>query len=230
MKDSLRIAVVDDDPQWGGFVVSLLAGQGYDVIRFPSAGKFFDALLKTRFALTVLDMNLPGMHGREIIRVLRVNPETRRMLIVGLSDREVQSFDAVEALNAGADEYLPRPVDAEFLAARVAALLRRREEGAEPDPERLCIGSLVVLLDRQEVNVGGKRVALTDLEFRLLVYFLRNANRVLTRPLMLDQVWGVKTPMNTRTVDKHVESLRRKLGEAGKRFETVVKVGYLLKV
>ncbi len=230
MKDRLKIAVVDDDPKWVAFVASLLNRQGHEVTRFSSAGKFFDSLVKTHFSLLVLDMNLPGMHGREIIRVVRVNPETRRMLIVGLSDCEVQSSHAVEALNAGADEYLPKPVDVEFLAARVAALLRRHQESKEPDAERLCVGSLVVLPAQQEASVAGKKVALTNLEFQLLLYFLRNANRVLTRQLILDQVWGIKTPMDTRTVDKHVESLRRKLGDVGKRFETVVKVGYLLKV
>ena len=82
----------------------------------------------------------------------------------------------------------------------------------------------------QEVKLDGRAVVLTNMEFQLLLHFLRNANRVMTRPLLLDAVWGVKAPMETRTVDKHVESLRRKLGDFGRRFETVVKVGYLLSV
>ncbi|HAM36329.1 MAG TPA: hypothetical protein DEB40_03965 [Elusimicrobia bacterium] len=225
-----RIAVVDDDPEWGDFVVFLLGKRGYEVTHFSSAGKFFDALVKNRFILVVLDMRLPGMHGREVIRVLRANPETRDLVIVGVSAEDVRSAEAVAALNVGADEYLNKPVDAEFLAARVEALLRRASDRSVREPERLCVGDLVVFSERQEVTIKGQSASLTNLEFKLLDYFLRNANRVLTRQLMLEQVWGVKTPMDTRTVDKHVEALRRKLGDFGKRFETVIKVGYVLKV
>ena len=230
MTAKIKIAVVDDDAAWGAFARTLLKVNNYDVSHFSSAGKFFDALIRGKFFLTVLDMNLPGMHGREVIRVLRANPETRTMLVVGVSSDEVRSADAVAALNAGADEYLTKPVDPEFLSARIAALLRRSREKAESEPERLCVGPLVVIPDRQEATVQGQPVALTNLEFQLLVYFLRNANRVLTRQLILEQVWGIKTPMDTRTVDKHVESLRRKLGDFSKKLETVIKVGYSLKI
>ena len=204
--------------------------QGHEVSGFSTAGKFFDALIKSRFVLAMLDMRLPGMDGREIIRVLRANPETRNMLILGMSASDVRSSDAVAALNLGADEYLTKPLDADFLVARIAALLRRRRDPTAMGPERICVDSLTVVPDRHEVRVDGKEAVLTDLEFRLLIYFIRNANRVLTRQLMLEQVWSVKAPIDTRTVDKHVESLRRKLGRFGARFETVVKVGYCLKV
>ncbi|MFA6003974.1 MAG: response regulator transcription factor [Elusimicrobiota bacterium] len=230
MSAKVKIAVVDDDPEWGDFVVFLLKGQGYDVSQFPSAGRFFDSLIKNRYVLVVLDMRLPGMHGREVIRVLRSNPETRNLLIVGVSGEDIQSTHAVEALNVGADEYLSKPVDAEFMVARVGALLRRTAERVAPEAERICVGPLTVAPDQQSAQMEGKSVTLTNLEFQLLVYFLRNMNRVLTRQLILEQVWGVKTPMDTRTVDKHVESLRRKLGDFGKRIETVIRVGYSLKV
>jgi two-component system alkaline phosphatase synthesis response regulator PhoP len=226
-----KIAVVDDDPEWGDFVSCLLKPRSLKTSCFPTSGKFFDSLIKTSYELVVLDMHLPGMHGREVIRVLRANPQTRRMLIVGVSGEEIGSADAVSALDAGADEYLSKPVDAEFLAARITALLRRAgDHGAGgPEPERITLGALSIEPDQQQVRVDGKAVVLTNLEFQLLLYCVRNVNRVLTRPLILEQVWGVKTPMDTRTVDKHVESLRRKLGPFGKKFETVVKVGYCLK-
>jgi len=230
MTGNHSIAVVDDDADWCEFVGLLLKRQGYEASLFASAGKFFDALIKNRYVLVILDMRLPGMHGREVIRVLRANPETRDMLIVGVSGSDVRSPDAVAALNAGADEYLAKPVDVDFLTARITALLRRSADRVTTEAERICVGPLVVVPDQQQVSLNGKDVVLTNLEFQLLVYFLRNANRVLTRQLMLEQVWGVKVPMETRTVDKHVESLRRKLGDFGKKFETVVKVGYSLKV
>jgi len=225
-----KIAVIDDDPESCELVRFLLKAQGHEVSSFGTAGKFFDALIKMRYALVVLDMRLPGMDGREIIRVLRANPETRGMLIVGMSAADIRSEDAVAALNLGADEYLTKPVDADFLVARVASLLRRSSDGASTEPERISVGQLLVIPDRHEASVSGKKVPLSSLEFQLLTYFLRNPNRVLTRQLILDQVWGVKTPLETRTVDKHVESLRRKLGKFGERIETVIKVGYSLKV
>jgi DNA-binding response OmpR family regulator len=223
-----KIAIVDDDPECCALVRLWLKDQDYEISCFATAGRFFDALLKNRYMLVLLDMHLPGMDGREIIRVLRANPQTKRMLILGIADGGTRSADAVAALNLGADEYLTKPMDADFLVARVAALLRRRGDPTA-ETERICVDSLVVVPDRREVTVDGKAVALTDLEFRLLVYFLRNANRVLTRHLVLDQVWGIKTPIDTRTVDKHVESLRRKLGRFSVRFETVVKTGYCFK-
>jgi DNA-binding response OmpR family regulator len=225
-----RIAVVDDDPECCELLRLLLKDQGYEISCFATAGKFFDALIKGRYALAVLDMRLPGMDGREIIRVLRANPETRRMLIIGMSASDTRSADAVAALNLGADEYLAKPMDADFLVARIAALLRRSGDSTSAAPEQFCVDSLKVVPERQEVTVDGKEAILTDLEFRLLVYFLHNANRVLTRQLMLDEVWGVKVPLETRTVDKHVESLRRKLGRFGARFSTVIKVGYVLEI
>ena len=228
MSEKNALAVLDDDPDWGKHTLTLLRAQGHNATLFLSAGKFFDALIKNRFALLILDMNLPGMPGSEIIRVLRVNPETRRMLIIGVSGEAVRRPEVIAAFEAGADEYLTKPVDADFLAARIAALLRR--SAAPPEPESLKVGPLVVVPDSQEVKLNGRAVILTNMEFQLLLHFLRNANRVMTRPLLLDAVWGVKAPMETRTVDKHVESLRRKLGDFGRRFETVVKVGYLLNV
>ncbi len=225
-----RIAVVDDDSECCDRICLLLKEQGHEVSCFSTAGKFFDALANIRYVLTVLDMNLPGMDGKEIIRVLRANPEARRMLILAMSGSEKRSADAVAALNLGADEYLTKPVDADFLVARVAALLRRRGDHSSVGPESIRIDILTVVPERREVAVDGKVAILTDLEFRLLDYFLHNVNRVLTRQLLLDQVWGMKERIDTRTVDKHVESLRRKLGRFGVRFETVIKVGYVLKV
>ncbi|MBI4677634.1 MAG: response regulator transcription factor [Elusimicrobia bacterium] len=181
-------------------------------------------VLDDRYAMVMLDMRLPGMHGLDVIRVLRGNPETRDMLVFAVSGGE----DADAALGAGADDYLAKPADAEVLAARIAALLRRSDDGAARQPERFRVGPLLVVPDQREATLGGKGVDLTALEFRLLVYFLRNANRVLTRQIVLEQAWGAQAPMDGRAVDEHVESLRRKLGDFGGRFETVIQTGYTL--
>lgn len=224
-----RIAVVDDDPEWAQLLLRVLKGGGYEVSHFGTPGRFFDSLLKAKPDLVLLDMQLPGMHGREVIRVLRANDATRGLLVVAVSAHDRHSADAVKAFECGADEYLPKPVDPDLLLARLAALLRRGV-GVPLADDRLTLGALAVSPESREVALDGRVLELTNMEFELLCHFLRNPNRVLTRGLILESVWGTVPDMNTRTVDKHVETLRRKLGPYGSKIETVVRVGYMLKV
>ena len=224
-----KIAILDDDPDWGELHLRMLKGSGFEAVHYSTPGRFFDALLKSKPDLLLLDMQLPGMHGREVIRVLRANQEVRALLIVAVSAHDVKSEHAVKALEAGADEYLAKPVDQDLLIARISALIRRGCSNAGVRQELLSAGPLSISLDQHAVTLKGKPVELTRLEFDLLTAFVRQPNRVLTRSLVLETVWGGEASMGTRTVDKHVESLRKKLGPFGKRLETVVRVGYVLK-
>lgn len=224
-----RIAVVDDDADWAQLLLRILKTGGYDVVHFGTPGRFFDSLLKNKPDLILLDMQLPGMHGREVIRVLRANDATKGLLVVALSAHDRESADAVKAFECGADEYLPKPVDQDLLLARLAALLRRGV-GRPLADDRLVVGALVIIPERREVRLQERPIELTNMEFELLCYFVKNPNRVLTRSLILESVWGGSPDMNTRTVDKHVETLRRKLGPFGSQIETVVRVGYILKI
>lgn len=222
------IAVVDDDPEWTALIAHLLKGGGYQTSHYATPGKFLDSLVRGVPDLTVLDMQLPGMHGREVIRVIRGNESTRRLLIVAVSGHDIGSAEAIKAFESGADEYLAKPVDGELLLVRIAALLRRGA-GAAVAQSALRCGELTLLAEQRRVTVDGREIALTHLEFDLLAYFVRQAGRVLTRGLLLESVWSGDPAMNTRTVDKHVETLRRKLGAFGARLETVIRVGYVLK-
>lgn len=223
------VAVVDDDPELGDFLQVLLKSNGFMVALYPSPGRFLDSLGAVRPDLVVLDMQLPGMDGREVIRVLRSNPQTRGVFIIAISGEQRKTSDVVSGLQVGADEYLLKPLDSDMLLARIQALLRRGPAAPSPE-EELRAGSLAVLLESRQVRLNGREVRMTRLEFDLLVYFLRNSNRVLTRGLILQSVWGSDPGLSTRTVDKHVESLRRKLGAGRIHIETVVRVGYMLKL
>lgn len=225
---SARVAVVDDDKEMLALLGLVLGKSGYDVKTYPTPGRFFDALAKSRPDVCVLDMHLPGMDGRDVIRVLRANAETKIMPIVAISAVARSTADVVQGLELGADEYLAKPVDLDLLVARIAVLLRRAPSGA-PAAETMRYGDVTVFPEEHRVRVGTADVSLTHLEFKLLIYFLKNPNRVLTRGLMLEKVWGTGPDLSTRTVDKHVESLRRKLPAFGARVETIIRVGYLFR-
>lgn len=224
-----KIAIVDDDPDWGELWLLLLKGGGYGAVHYATAGRFFDALAKARPDIVILDMRMPGINGLEAIRILRGNQETRRILIVAVSGHDVSSEHAVKAFEAGADEYLAKPVDQNLLLARLGSLLRRAPGERSGAGERLVLGPLAILPEERVARLGEREMTLTHLEFDLLLYFARQPDRVLTRSLILETVWGGNPDMNTRTVDKHVESLRRKLGPLGQSLETVIRVGYVLK-
>ena len=169
----------------------------------------------------VLDIGLPDMDGFEVCRRIRSGS---RVPILMLTARDEEP-DRVSGLELGADDYLTKPFSPRELVARVKAVLRR----AEPwlDEAKLSMRDVVVDRDAREVRVAGEAVALTAREFDLLSILLGNPDRVLTRELLLDRVWGLAFPGGTRTVDMHVASLRRKLGRP-ELVQTVRGVGYKL--
>ena len=225
---SAVIAAVDDDPEMLDLLKLVLGKEGFKVNAYPTPGKFFDGVMKSKPSVCLVDVQLPGMDGREIIRVLRSNAETRDVCIIAMSSAAKTPQDMVRGLENGADEYFPKPLDMELLLARIKNLLARSGGRAAPPPDVLRWGPLEVFPDEHAVKVSGKSVPLTRLEFRLLETFLRQPERVLARSWLLETVWA-SPGAATRTVDKHVEALRKKLPVLGERLETVVGVGYLFR-
>ncbi|OGR90139.1 MAG: hypothetical protein A2V88_10705 [Elusimicrobia bacterium RBG_16_66_12] len=226
---SARIAVVDDDAGMLELLSLVLDKAGYKVRAYPTPGRFFDGVLKTKPDLCLIDVQLPGMDGREVIRVLRANAETRKTVLIAMSAHATRSSDAAMGLEIGADEYMTKPLDMDFLLVRISGLLARSREGAPSGPEVVRWGALSVVPDEHRVTLGGQDVPFTRLEFQLLLAFLSQPNRVLARSWLLQTVWQASPGIATRTVDKHVESLRKKLPPFGKKVETVVGVGYLFR-
>lgn len=228
-----KVAVVDDDPEMLQLLSMLLIKEGYDVKTFPSPGKFLDSLEKSKPDLCVLDMHMPGIHGREVIRILRQNEATKRLPIVAMSAVARSTPEVILGLDLGADEYMPKPLDLELLVVRIDGLLKRaggNSAASSPAPsEKLRYGDVIVFLEEHRVTVDDLDVALTNLEFKLLVFLLRHPNRVATRGMLLEKVWGSNPDVSTRTVDKHFESLRKKIPIVGARVETVIRVGYLFR-
>ena len=186
----------------------------------------------TRFDAALLDLSLPDMDGLDVLRIIRQDP-THKGLPVLLVTARSEEIDRVLGLELGADDYISKPFSTRELSARLRAILRRAgppgaSAGAEPQPQ-LAYGPITVDLDMHTVRVEGQLVDLTRREFELLVYFLRNPRRVLTREKILQQVWGLEYLGESRTIDAHVRRVRAKLGEsAASHIETLVGVGYRL--
>jgi two-component system OmpR family response regulator len=167
------------------------------------------------------------MDGREVVRVLRRNPETRSLPIIMVSGVEKEPSHVVQGLNDGADEYLTKPVQGDPLLARLASLLRRASSNGGTEREEIwSVGRLTLRPEQRTASLDGDAIELTRLEFDVLAFFVRHPNRVLTRQMLLQEVWQQPPGLATRTVDKHIENVRKKLGKLGERIETVINVGY----
>jgi DNA-binding response OmpR family regulator len=221
-----RILVVDDESDIAGLIKHTLERSGDVEVTIVGTG---DAALKSVFDsppdLMILDLNLPVLSGSEVCRLLRAKPATAQLPIIMLTARTGES-DRVSGLDLGADDYITKPFSVRELAARVRAVLRRKQGGAEPPPQVYQMGRLFADFDAVMVSVDGDPVRLTRREFELLECLVENRNRVLSRDRLLERVWGYDHYVETRSVDVHVGRLRSKLRTVGRQIETVVGLGY----
>lgn len=175
--------------------------------------------------LVILDLNLPAVPGDDICRILRQRPDTAQLPIIMLTARTSES-DRVSGLDLGADDYVTKPFSLRELAARVRAVLRRRQGPADAKQSAYQGKHLSADFDAVSIAVDGTHVRLTRREFELLRYLVENKNRVISRDRLLERVWGYDRTIETRSVDVHVGRLRAKLGAAADQIETVIGLGY----
>lgn len=217
------IYLVEDDASIRELVVYALNNSGFQAVGFDTPSAFWQALAQQTPELILLDIMLPEEDGLQILRKLRQSPTTRRTPVIMLTAKGSE-YDKVIGLEAGADDYIPKPFGMMELIARVKALLRRVDD--RPAAESYQAGSLTVCPERHLVEVEGRQVTLTLKEFELLCMLMKNRNMVLTRDQLLNQIWGYSFDGENRTVDVHIRTLRQKLGSAGDVIETVRGVGY----
>lgn len=218
-----RIAVVEDDEDLAFTLTYNLKKDGrYDVERFGGGLVAMDDLLVRPPDLVVLDLNLPDVDGLTICRELRKHEETRRIPIIMLTAR-VEERDKLLGFELGADDYVTKPFSMKELLARIAAHLRRASSPESPD-DVFEDGRLRIDRARHTVDVHGTQVHLTKKEFDLLWLLIRSGGRVVSRETILSRLWDYAADIETRTVDVHIRSLRKKVGEDV--IETVVGVGY----
>lgn len=219
------IYLLEDDESIRELVCYSLKATGLDAVGFAEPAAFWSAMAQQQPNLILLDIMLPGETGLDILKKLRDNPHSARIPIIMLTARGTE-FDKVTALDAGADDYITKPFGVMELLARVKALLRRSRTTGNSENECYRAGNLTVSVAAHTVTVGGNEVPLTYKEFELLCLLLINRGTVLSRDVILRDVWGYAFDGENRTVDVHIRSLRLKLGEAGNMIETVRGVGY----
>ena len=224
---STRILVVEDDQDIAQLVARYLEKAGFaaDVV---SSGRDALAAIGARAPdLLILDRMLPHVDGLEICRAVRSNAKTAAMPIIMLTARAEES-DRIVGLELGADDYVAKPFSPSELVARVRALLRRAQRAAPAAGATITYGPIVVDPDRHLVSSKGHDVTLTAKEFLLLEYLLQHRGRVLSRDVLLTDVWGYRYTGGTRTVDVHVRRLREKLPLLADALVTVKQFGYKL--
>jgi len=227
------ILVVDDDPKIRQLVRTYLERDGYAVLTAADGRAALEAIETERPALVVLDLMLPEVDGRAVIRAIRRDPAATGLPVLILSARGSVG-DRIAGLEDGADDYLPKPFSPAELVLRVDAILRRTapDQTAADVPERplLVHADLVVDRDRHEARIAGALVTLTRVELLLLVALLEADGRVLSRDQLLDAVHGSdQTEILDRTIDVHIRRLRDKLADDPERpryVATVRGVGY----
>jgi DNA-binding response OmpR family regulator len=221
-----RVLVVEDDRDIADLVARYLEKAGFGVDVLSSGRDALAALAERPPDLLVLDLMLPEVDGLEICRAARTNTRTAAIPIIILTARAEES-DRIVGLEIGADDYLAKPFSPNELVARVRALLRRTTR-QPPDAGPVGYGSIVVDVERHTVSADGTTVALTAKEFLLLEYLMRHRGRVLSRDVLLTDVWGYTYTGGTRTVDVHVRRLREKLPTLTDALVTVKQFGYKL--
>jgi two-component system, OmpR family, response regulator MprA len=226
----MRILVVDDDRAVRESLRRSLAFNGYTVDLAADGQQALDAVVEQRPDAMVLDVMMPRLDGLEVCRRLRGTGDDLPILV--LTARDAVS-DRVAGLDAGADDYLPKPFALEELLARLRALLRRRFTGPEDpgEPAALRFADLSLDLGTREVIRAGRSISLTRTEFALLELLMRNPRQVLTRSRILEDVWGYDFPTSGNALEVYVGYLRRKTEAAGepRLIHTVRGVGYALR-
>lgn len=220
------IYVVEDDPGIRELECYALKQAGFEARGFEEGQSFLEAVRVQLPQLVLLDVMLPGEDGNRLLARLRQDPRTRRLPVIMVTARG-EEMDKVQGLDGGADDYIVKPFGVMELLSRVRAVIRRAGDEQSPQTE-LAVGELRMDVARHRVFVKGRDVTLTHMEFELLRYLLINRGIALTRERLLDAVWGVDYPGDTRTVDVHMRTLRVKLGEASRCLQTVRGVGYRL--
>lgn len=212
---------LEDDEDIGKIIRVSLNKAGFNVESFTNASDFLDARKKAKPDRILLDLRLPDVSGRDILKSIRANKENDSIRIIIISAKR-RTIDKVEGLDSGADDYIEKPFDILELISRVNARFRN-------DQHLLSKGNLVVDIDNHNASLGQTQLKLTNREFELLKIFLKNQGKVIRREEIFSRIYNQDSiEMESRAIDRHIASLRKKIGDkSGKIIRTIYGVGYI---
>lgn len=219
------IAVIEDERDICEVIRYNLAAEGFRVVTGHDGASGIELVRRERPDLVLLDLLLPKIDGLEVCRQLKLDEQTRDIPIIMVTAKG-QEADVVLGLGVGADDYATKPFRPKELVARVRAVLRRTGKASDADDTRIEVGGIVIDRSRHEVSVEGEPIALTATEFRLLTCLASNPGRVFARDYLVGRVIGRDVTVVDRTIDVHVQSIRKKLGAHRDLIETIRGVGY----
>lgn len=218
------IYIVEDDESIREIESIALKNSNYIVSAFENAKEFYKKLDELVPDLILLDVMLPDESGYDIVRKLRKRPATQDIPIIMVTAKTTE-MDMIKGFDGGADDYIKKPFSIMELITRVKALLRRT---AKEEPKLLKLDDLVIDHERHVVTVNNEPVDLTYKEYELLRLLMGSQGIVMTREVIMRNVWDTDFEGETRTVDMHIKTLRHKLGDYGSRIKTIRNVGYVI--
>ena len=220
------IYCVEDERNIRELIVYTLESSGFTARGLESGKELNAAIAEQLPDLILLDIMLPGEDGLEILSRLKASEVTKEIPVIMVTAKGAE-YDKVMGLDCGADDYITKPFGMMELIARIRAVLRRTEDMQDKDePRPLVAGGICVDERAHTVFVNEQEVQLTLKEYQLLCLLMKKRGAVLTRDVLLENIWGYNNESETRTVDVHIRTLRQKLGDAGALIETVRGVGY----
>ena len=220
-----KIYIVEDDTNIQEIEAIALKNSGHNVEQFEDAKHFYKKIEEKLPDLAILDIMLPDENGYEIVKKLRKNPATKKLPVIMVTAK-TSEIDMVKGLDIGADDYIKKPFSIIEFITRIKAVLRRTVE--QPDDKYMTIGEIFLDNERHVVYVDNKGIELTYKEYELLKLLMRNAGIVLSREMIMERVWDTEFEGESRTVDMHIKTLRKKLGDSSKHIKTVRNVGYVM--
>lgn len=221
-----KILIVEDEPDIVKMLDYNLKKEGFRITSASDGREALRRVERDRPDIIILDLMLPEIDGLEVCKLLKQAPGTANIPIIMLTAK-AQETDKIVGLELGADDYITKPFSIRELTARVKAVLRRARE-KEKLPEIFKTGTMTIDFSKIKVAIGNKPVELTAKEFELLSALIKAKGRVLSRDYLLDNIWGFDqaVEIQSRTVDVHIQTLRKKLKTEAKRIVTVKNYGY----
>lgn len=219
-----KIFIVEDDENIRELLLYALNSNGFEAMGFESAESFWNEISENIPDIVLLDIMLPKESGTDILKKIRKNEKTKNLPAIMLTAKSTE-MDKVKSFSYGADDYITKPFSVLELVARIKAVLKRADKDKS---DNIVFKNITIIPEKRLVSVDDENIQLTYKEFELLLYLIKNKEIVLSRNQILENIWGYEFEGESRTVDMHIKTLRKKLLDSGKYIKTIRSVGYMI--